>query len=114
MANKITILIILGILIVLSIFIINNAKSDTTGLSVQEENVGNLQEVNLAIEDMYCEACAYGVKAQLEELDGVVNADINYKDASGVVLYDADKVHPETIAMASTVYPATVIKDRAA
>jgi copper chaperone CopZ len=106
-------LIILGVvlsLIVASLLVLNNAKSSVAG-NVIAQDIENLHQANLAIEDMYCEACAYGVKAQIEELDGVVIADIDYKTASGVVKYDADKVNAETIARASTAYPATVVSD---
>jgi len=106
--------IIIGILvlIVLGFLVVSKGNDEVTGNVISSEDVENLHEVNLAIENMYCEACAYGVKAQMEELDGVVEANIDYKKASGVVLYDADVVHPETIAAASTAYPASVVYDR--
>jgi copper chaperone CopZ len=103
--------IIIGIVVflVLVFFVVENKKQVTGNVIAQD--VENLRQVNLAIENMYCEACAFGVKGQLEELDGVVNADINYETASGIVQYDADKVNVGTIAAASTVYPAKVVAD---
>lgn len=112
MGNKTAVWIIVSILIVLSFFIVKNVGGRVTGNVVNEQDMENLHEVELAIENMYCEACAYGVRAQLEELDGVVEAKIDYKSASGVVRYDADKVSAETIAAASTAYPASVVEDR--
>ena len=101
------------VVLILLVFVFLSANNkEVTGKTVIEQDVKNLHETSLAIENMYCEACAYGVKAQIEELDGVVNADINYKTASGVVLYDADRVDAETIAAASTVYPANVLRDK--
>lgn len=99
------------ILLVLVFFVVLNKNQSATG-NIIVQDVENLHQTNLAIENMYCEACAYGVKAQIEELDGVVNADINYKTAIGVVQYDANKVNAETIANASTAYPAKVINDK--
>ena len=61
---------------------------------------------------MYCESCAYGVAAQIRELEGVVNAEVDYKTASGIVRYDANKVSAEEIAKTSTVYPATIKEDK--
>jgi len=101
---------IIAIVLVGVIFVLNS--NPISGNAVNLDGSENLRECNLAIKDMYCDACAYGVKAQIEELSGVVSADINYKDASGVVIYDANKVDAETIAAASTVYPASVVSDR--
>ena len=106
--------IIIGVIVLIilaSVFIITNKNKEITG-SVIAQDIENLHETSLAIEGMYCQSCAYGVKAQLEELDGVVNADINYKTSSGIVQYDADKIDAETIAAASTVYPCRVVGDK--
>jgi len=111
MDKKILISILVVIALVASaLAFINNGK--VTGNFVNSEEVENLHEVNFAIENMYCEACAYGVEAQFKEIEGVVSADVDYRSASGVVLYDADKVDPETIAAASTAYPASVVDDK--
>ena len=101
---------IVGILLIGSFLIVKN-KGDLSGNVISEENIKNLYKVNLDIKNMYCEACAYGVKAQIQELNGVVSANIDYREANGVVIYDADKVDAQTIADASTVYPATVVND---
>lgn len=100
------------ILIVAAFFIIKNNSTGISGESIGSE-VENLREAKLSIEGMYCQACAYGVEAQIKELDGVVDANINYQDASGLVLYDGDKLSPEIVAAASTAYPVTVIEDKA-
>jgi copper chaperone CopZ len=114
MDNKIIrILVLLGILLAAGFFIINNQKTSVSVYAVNEEKVENLHEAALKIEGMYCQACSYAVAAQLEKLEGVVSADINYKDASGVVSYDSDKIDAQTIAAASTAYPALVIEDKA-
>jgi copper chaperone CopZ len=110
MGKKITIGIIL-LIIILGFFIVaKNTKSNVSS-NVITEQPSNLHEVSLSIEDMYCDACAYGVQAQLEELDGVISADINALEGTGLVLYNADIVDSQTIAAASTVYPATVVSD---
>ncbi len=112
MDKKILLWIVVGILLVGSFLLLRDTQTNISGYTTIEEDIENLHEVNLAIENMYCEACAYGVKAQIQELDGVVVADINYKEASGVVLYDASKVDSQTIADASTVYPAVVVNNK--
>jgi len=100
------------VLVVLSFFIFRNVNSNVSGNVINEQDVENLHQADLAIEGMYCDACAVGIKAQIEELDGVISADINAWGASGIVKYDADKVDLETIVAASTVYPASVLEDR--
>jgi len=107
---------IIGITIVLAIIFVfgallfvRSADSSVSGNTVG--GVSNLYQVDLEIEGMYCDACAYGVKAQIEALEGVVSAEINVDEASGIVKYDADKVGAEEIAKASTVYLATVVED---
>ena len=111
MDKKIALIVII-IILVAGFFLFVKNQSSVSGSVIQTEYVGNLHETTLKIDNMYCEACAYGVKAQLEELEGVVNADINYKDASGIVIYNADIINPSTIAAASTVYPATTVSDK--
>ncbi len=110
MDKKILLWIVVGILLIGSFLVVKNI-GNPTGNVIIEENIENLHKVSLDIKDMYCDACALGVKAQMEELDGVVSADINAWTASGVVLYDADKVDSQRIADASTVYPASVVND---
>lgn len=104
--------VVIGVLLVTSFLVVKNMKNNISGYTITEEDIDNLHKTNLDIKDMYCDACALGVKAQIEELEGVVKADINAWTASGVVLYDADKVDAQTIADASTVYPATVVNDK--
>lgn len=111
MDRKVLVWILIAIVLVVGILaFVNNGK--VTGDVIAENNIGNLHETKLAIEGMYCEACAYGVKSQLEEVEGVVKANIDYKTATGIVRFDADKVNPETIAAASTTYPASVVEDK--
>jgi copper chaperone CopZ len=111
MDKRILMLVTILILIVVGLFIVRNIGANVTGKVVDEGGVENLREVSLFIEGMYCDACALGVEAQIEELDGVINAKVNAFEGSGVVRYDANKVDAETIAEASTVYPASVVSD---
>lgn len=112
MENKNILIVVIGILIVLILVAVLNVNSKSTGYSITENDIENLHEVSFDIEGMYCDSCAYAVKAQMEELDGVVVANINAIEASGIVKYDADIVDLQTIGLASTVYPATVVEDR--
>ena len=98
MDKKIALIVII-IILVAGFFLFVKNQSSVSGSVIQTEYVENLHETTLKIDNMYCEACAY-------------NADINYKDASGIVIYNADIINPSTIAAASTVYPATTVNDK--
>lgn len=112
MDRKALIGILIAIVLVVGVLAFVNNNGKVTGDVIAENNIENLHETKLAIEGMYCEACAYGVKSQIEEVEGVVKANIDYKTATGIVRFDADKVNPETIAAASTAYPASVVEDK--
>jgi len=51
-----------------------------------------------------------GVEYQLKQVDGVVDAVVNYEEGTGIVTFDPAKIEPDAIAQASTVYIAKVIK----
>ena len=70
--------------------------------------ISNLQYATLEIKEMTCVSCALGVEYQFKQLDGVIDASVNYKTGIAEVSYDPDKISPEEIAEASDVYPATV------
>jgi copper chaperone CopZ len=103
--------IIYTILTILTLIALISCGTNTATEVNIEEVEGNVHQVNLDIEGMYCASCSTGVAYQLEQLDGVISADIDYKEGTGVVIYDADKVTAEEIAAASTEYPATVASD---
>jgi copper chaperone CopZ len=59
------------------------------------------QTITLAIEGMTCEACAVGLKHQLEQTPGVAAANVNYKHATAsVTLYADDPATPEEVQAA--------------
>lgn len=72
----------------------------------------NVHEAVLDIEGMTCTSCALGVEYQLKQVDGVLDAKINYEEGKGYITYDADKISAESIAQASDIYPATVSQDK--
>lgn len=81
-----------------------------TGNTVKKTNIqSNLKTANLEIEGMTCQSCAIGVEYELKQVNGVVDAKVNYQDGTGSVTFDPAKVDAETIAKASTIYPAKVV-----
>jgi copper chaperone CopZ len=81
---------------------------------VQETSVdyipSDAQTVSLAIEDMTCQSCALGLEYELEQLEGVYEANVDYTTGVGEVSYDPSVIDTETIAAGSTIYPASVVK----
>jgi len=72
----------------------------------------NVHEATLDIEGMTCTSCALGVEYQLKQVDGVLDAKINYEEGKGYVTYDANKATGEIIAQSSDIYPAKLIDDK--
>ena len=110
---KSSFVIIALVIVAVSFLVVKNIGADDSKEN-DLSSVGNLYVADFAIEGMYCDSCAYGVKAQFEEVEGVLSADVNAWQGSGVVFYDKDKVDAETIAAASTVYPAVVVSENPA
>ncbi|HLC82560.1 MAG TPA: heavy metal-associated domain-containing protein [Bacteroidia bacterium] len=99
----------LGILIFLVVVIVFDFNG-ITGNTVNEVSTQkNLETANLEIEGMTCQSCALGVEYELKQVNGVADAKINYQDGTGTVTFDPTVVDAETIAKASTVYPAKVL-----
>lgn len=97
----------LAVLVVVVIAVNNRI----TGNAVTETATPqNLETANLEIEGMTCQSCALGVEYELKQVNGVVNAKVNYQDGTGKVTFDPNVVDAETIAKASTIYPANVVK----
>lgn len=53
--------------------------------------------VVLAVEGMYCDSCAAGIRSQLKRTHGVVAAQVSYKEKQAIVDYDSQKTTPEKI-----------------
>ncbi|RME52640.1 copper chaperone [Candidatus Woesearchaeota archaeon] len=73
--------------------------------------LANVREATLQVEGMTCSSCALGVEYQLKQVEGVIEAKIDYEEGGGFVRYDADRVALETIVSASDVYPVSVVED---
>ncbi|MDQ6651365.1 MAG: cation transporter [Acidobacteriota bacterium] len=68
------------------------------------------ERVVIAVEGMYCDSCAAGIRAMLKRTPGVVSSDVSYKQKEAVVEYDSQKTTPEKIveAINNLGYKATV------
>ncbi|MBI4972482.1 MAG: cation transporter [Candidatus Omnitrophica bacterium] len=61
---------------------------------------GKVIQITLNVEGMTCPSCPAMVKMALKKLDGVVDADVNYKDAKAKVKYREGKVSGEQMIKA--------------
>ncbi len=61
---------------------------------------GNLKQVTLRVEGMYCAACPATVRLALKRLPGVVNAKVSYKEKKATISYQPEKVTVEQMIKA--------------
>lgn len=54
-------------------------------------------EATLRIEGMSCGKCASHLASTLEEVEGIVEADVSFDDDEATVRYDADQVEPDSL-----------------
>ncbi len=88
-------------------------QQDNT-LVEQQDNAAvgkDVRQATFRFEGMTCPSCAQGVAYQLQQVPGVITADVQYPEGTGVVQYDASQISADEIAVASTVYPAEVVQD---
>lgn len=107
---------ILAVTILAAVALFMAGCTSVTGQNTPDETVQqsiptNLHEATFQIEGMTCVSCAAGVEYQFKQVNGVIEAAVDYKDGKGTVVFDADRIDADTIAQASDVYPAKVVSD---
>ena len=72
----------------------------------------SLHMATLKVDKMYCASCPFIVRQSLENVNGVVKADVSYRTKTAIVTFDPRKTSP--VRLASSVselgYPTSVIK----
>lgn len=58
--------------------------------------------VTLAVQNMYCAACPYTVRASLETVPGVQNVIVSFPDKTAVVTYDDAETTLDALTSATT------------
>ena len=74
-----------------------------TGFNIStqsSEESTNTQEVTLKVDGMTCKMCPLTIKTALKKLDGVVDANVSYKDKEAKVQYEEGKVTVDDIVKA--------------
>jgi Cu+-exporting ATPase len=62
------------------------------GYSAQEEQGGNIREINMPITGMTCASCAKAIERTLNKLSGINEANVNFATEKARVVYDSSKV----------------------
>ena len=72
----------------------------------------NSSELVVAIPSMDCPACAVGIQSELNNIDGIEQAQISYESKRAVIIYSSEKVTQSTImeAIRETGFPPEEIK----
>jgi len=103
--------VIAGILILaILVVVVIAGNNGINGNAIKETSPQNLKTAHLTFEGMDCPSCALGVEYELKQVNGVVDAKVKYPEGTGTVTFDSAVIDAETIAEASTAYPAKVVK----
>src|SRR6266851_10321308 len=77
------------------------ASGTLRGFAVNSTSTNaSAERVVIAVEGMYCDSCAAGVKAMLKRTPGVISSDVSYQKKEAIVYYDSQKTTPEKIVEA--------------
>lgn len=97
--SKLALSIVLGTLVLAGALVIAAGKLHAFAVNSASANVTSARVV-IAVEGMYCDSCAAGIRAMLRRTPGVIAAEVSYKEKQAVVDYDSQKTTPEKIVEA--------------
>jgi len=72
----------------------------SSSCAVTSLHAAEVSSVQLELMGLVCASCNYAVKAALKDLDGVVQADVDYDQRRATVLYDPSRVTPQQMVEA--------------
>lgn len=86
----------------LSLFFVSCESKNKTKQPIQEssgkELVQDLSKIKVDIDGMTCEiGCARLIQSKLYKADGVTEAIVSFKDSSGIVSFDKERISQEKI-----------------
>ncbi len=86
----------LGALVLAGTLVFSAGKLHELGVNSVSAKVASARVV-IAVDGMYCDSCAAGIKSMLKRTPGVIAAEVSYKEKQAVVDYDSEKTKPEKI-----------------
>jgi copper chaperone CopZ len=103
-------------ILLLYVFVPIIAPSVYTEVSINAFAVNSPEnhKLTLKIDGMTCSGCAYGIQYQLEQLEGVIKAEVSFSKRNGEIIYNSNKISAERIINSevfSNLYSAEIIKD---
>lgn len=93
-----------------------NLSSEKTEASIVN-NFSNLRQLTLKTSGMTCSSCAAGIKYNLENLPGVIKAEVSFYQSRATITYASNKVSSKEILESeifsnSSPYQAKIIEDK--
>ncbi len=88
-------ILIIGVVTLVLVLAIALTGFNTSTQSSEEST--NTQEVTLKVDGMTCKMCPLTIKTALKKLDGVVDAEVSYKDKEVKVVYEEGEVTVDEI-----------------
>jgi len=97
------------ILFVLVLFLISCSPPIQTTIIDNE----NLRVGEIGLPDLYCDSCASNSEVVLENLNGVVNANVNFDNKKGIIIYDPNIISKEELLLDSVIqyYGGIILSD---
>ena len=91
-------ILIIGVVTLVLVLAIALTGFNTSTQSSEEST--NTQEVTLKVDGMTCNMCPLTIKTALRKLDGVVDAEVSFKDKEAKVVYEEGEVTVDEIVKA--------------
>ena len=88
-------ILIIGVVTLVLVLAIALTGFNTSTQSSEEST--NTQEVTLKVDGMTCNMCPLTIKTALRKLDGVVDAEVSFKDKEAKVVYEEGEVTVDEI-----------------
>jgi len=79
----------------------------------ENQNINQHADI-FAVNNMTCKMCHITVRKAIEQVEGVMDAQVDYETKTATVIYDPSQTNPEAIELASANagYPAKLIKKK--
>ena len=91
--------------------IVTKPESEAKENYIEVNQQKNLRQATLKIDGMFCTSCATGAEYALKEMEGVVDASVDYDSGIGKVIYDPSKISMDELVQTIKPYTATITKD---
>jgi len=81
--------------LIIVLFLVSCSPSSQTTIVDNE----NLRVCEIGLPDLYCDACASNSEFILENLNGVVSANVNFDNKNAIVIYDPSIISKDELLL---------------